>query len=237
MNRLQITLAGGQFNNWLVLHRDRSKPNERKIYYKCKCLLCNTIHSVRSDLIMSGKSTKCINCIGTQQHLSHTKEYHTWYMMIQRCHNPEHRDFHKYGAIGTYVCLGYRESFIKFYTEVGVAPSKKYTIDRIDTYGNYSCGNCSNCQEKGEIFNLRWATIEMQNRNRKNCRYFTYNKETKTVAEWAKELNIPKESLRLRHMKGDSLEAIINDYKFTEKHQDLWNKILKEQQAEKEKNK
>lgn len=43
--------------------------------------------------------------------------------------------------------------FEAFYSEIGSAPSKKHTVDRIDVNGNYEPGN------------VRWATAIEQARN------------------------------------------------------------------------
>ena len=52
------------------------------------------------------------------------------------------------------------------------------TIDRIDNYDDYRPGNC------------RWVTMAEQNRNRTNNRIIEFCGQTKTLAEWSREIGI-----------------------------------------------
>jgi hypothetical protein len=78
--------------------------------------------------------------------------------MKARCHNPRHVKYALYGACGVTVCDEWRSSFVAFLDHVGLRPAKGYTIDRIDSAGNYEPGN------------VRWATVAQQNSNRRPYR-------------------------------------------------------------------
>lgn len=73
--------------------------------------------------------------------------------MIQRCTNPNHENWHRYGGRGITVCERWR-SFNLFLEDMGERPSRNHTIDRKDTSGNYEPGKC------------RWATKTEQSRGR-----------------------------------------------------------------------
>ena len=108
-----------------------------------------------------------------------TRLYNCWIDMKQRCYNPNQKNYHQYGAIGVTVCEEWKDNFKRFEQwakENGYLDT--LTLDRIDSYGNYSEDNC------------RWITIKEQQRNKKNNRYFTYNGKTQTISAWCEELDL-----------------------------------------------
>jgi hypothetical protein len=79
-------------------------------------------------------------------------EFHAYTHAKQRCTNPNTKGFEHWGGRG----IEFRySSFEEFLADVGLRPSPKLSLDRIDNDGHYEPGNC------------RWATRSVQNANQR----------------------------------------------------------------------
>lgn len=125
-------------------------------------------------------------------------EYGSWTSMIRRCTKPEHPSYKNYGGRGIKVCERWMV-FENFLSDVGPKPSRRHTIDRIDSDGDYEPKNC------------RWSTRVEQNRNKSDNVWIEHRGERRTAAEWARVLGIPLSTLRYRFRRGLSGEALFSD--------------------------
>jgi hypothetical protein len=89
-------------------------------------------------------------------------EYAIWRGIIARCENQNVKAFAIYGGRGVKICDAWRRDFSAFLEHVGLRPTPKHSIDRIDYDGNYEPGN------------VRWARPEVQANNRRNTRFVVY---------------------------------------------------------------
>lgn len=86
-----------------------------------------------------------------------------WASIKARTLNPNNKSYRRYGIIGMSERLA--ADFTAFMAEVGLRPSKDYSIDRIDNTKGYIEGN------------LRWATRSEQESNKSNSYIVTVNGE------------------------------------------------------------
>ena len=144
-------------------HRDHRLIKQRAYY-----------HANRSERLLKNKEYR-----DTKAKLHPTYfEHNSWKTMIQRCTNPKAKRYPIYGGRGIKICESWRK-FKSFLADVGPRPEpkKEYSLDRIDSNGNYEPGN------------VRWATKKQQNNNLKSNRIIEYNGIAQSLTEWAKQLN------------------------------------------------
>jgi hypothetical protein len=101
--------------------------------------------------------------------------------MIERCENPAHISYPRYGPRGIKVCDRWHD-FDAFLADVGFPPSPGLQIDRIDNDGDYEPGN------------VRWATAQEQRLNqRPRASYWPRLAECGTESAYARHLRYQEE--------------------------------------------
>lgn len=119
-------------------------------------------------------------------------EYSVWTNMKRRC-----RERTGYADKGVKVCDRWLESFDNFIEDMGKRPAG-YTLDRIDSTGNYEPSNC------------RWADSSTQAKNRSTAVLITFRGKTMNAVDWAREAGISKELLHYRLKAGWSIERALS---------------------------
>lgn len=181
----RIDRTGELYGEWTVLkfsHLDE----RRAVCWECKCS-CGTVRTIVGSDLAHGSSKSC-GCKIVTHGMTGTPEYRAWLSLRQRCYNKKNKNYPNYGGRGITVCARWRETSQNFLDDMGLRPSKLYSIDRINVNGNYEPENC------------RWATKTVQVNNRRcsgNATY-THNGKTLTITEWSKESNIAYDILYSR---------------------------------------
>lgn len=124
--------------------------------------------------------------------------YQCWNGMMQRCYNPKHISYPKYGGAGVVVALPWHH-FPNFKKDVGERPvSEFFSVDRFpDKNGNYTPDN------------TRWATRKQQQRNRRNNVFLTLGDVTQCQAAWSEELGWHPSKIKNRKRAGWSDERTL----------------------------
>jgi hypothetical protein len=109
---------------------------------------------MRNDIVTKGNNFK---------HGYHkTSEYRSWQHMKARCTNPNNDNYRYYGGRGIMVCDRWMKSFADFIVDMGLKPSKEYSLDRIDNNGNYEPSNCKWSSKSEQLSNRREYKIKKE---------------------------------------------------------------------------
>jgi len=136
-------------------HRPERNTVKKRYIAEVFCTDCGTIFYPFLENVSRKLTTNCRACSTTKHGGSKTKLYGVWEGMKQRCFNPKDKNYHNYGGRGITVCESWSEDFGKFRDYMESLPKDGHTVDRINNDGNYEPGN------------VRWATVSMQNSNRR----------------------------------------------------------------------
>lgn len=188
-------LMGQRFGELVVI---AASPSEKGFaMWKCQCD-CGNIITTRANSLLTGNTTTCgcgrIRAI-TKHNKTGTRLFNIWRNIKERCENKSYYNYRLYGGRGIRVCAEWHdfEAFEKWAFANGYDETAKRgacTIDRIDVNGNYEPSNC------------RWISTKEQANNKRNTVFITYNGVTKSLSEWAEEMDIKKNTLWWRHSKG-----------------------------------
>lgn len=128
--------------------------------------------------------------------------------MLQRCYNPDNKDFERYHGKGIVVCERIRTHVNQLVEVIGPKP-EGLTLDRKNNRGNYSCGQCAECIQKGWPTNIRWTDRTIQSRNQDRIRLIKIGDKSACVGEWAKIAGIHYQTVMSRYVRGVRGQALI----------------------------
>lgn len=198
-------LSGRKFGRLTALREARSIGRISR--WLCLCA-CGQTKVIRAGDLNFG-STKSCGCLrkeaarirGERKRraggpLSKTPEYRSWAGMHERCSKATRSDFKHYGGRGIRVCARWC-TFERFLSDMGLRPSTRHSIDRIDVNAHYTPKNC------------RWATDTEQQRNRRNNVKITFEGAEYTIRALAEKLNADYALFRPRIRAGWPVERAL----------------------------
>lgn len=194
---------GQRFKHCVVV-AEAGRDKKSNVLWRCLCD-CGTEFTARGYDLTSGRIISC-KCApkapikhGKASHRKvRSKIYSVWAALVNRCTNPNDRNYANYGGRGIGLAAEWRE-FEKFYSVIGDPPFVGATLDRIDNDKGYVPGN------------VRWVTHREQMRNTRNNRWITYGGKTQILADWVKELGCDNASIFYRVNKGMTFEEAVAD--------------------------
>jgi hypothetical protein len=123
----------------------------RATVWLCFCSCGRTALTKTADL-NNGDISRCKVCFRIKHGVYGTKEYNAFCSAKARCENPKHHAWKDYGGRGILFLFG---SFPEFLKELGPAPTRIHSIDRINNDGHYEPGNVKWSTAKEQAFNRR----------------------------------------------------------------------------------
>lgn len=189
--RIPDPVIGAVYGRLTVTGPSALIPSDHNRSTPVQCSCGTILRVLKGSLIHN--TTKSCGCLReevlaknkTTHNMSHTPEFKAWCHMRQRCDNPNDAAYKHYGARGIVYCDEWK-TFENFIADVGLKPSKTYTLERLDTNGNY------------ERSNVVWADIVTQRNNTRNSVRVPYKGELLTIKELAKIATVAEHVLSNR---------------------------------------
>lgn len=157
-----MDITGHKYTRLIVIEY-HGKTKKGESLWRCKCTCKDETEIIVTTGRLRSDNTKSCGCLQKEKAgeankthgISNTSTYSSWANMLTRCYNKNYHSYQHYGGRGIIVCEEWRKSFDNFLKDMGEKPSKSFTLDRVDPFGNYEPSNC------------RWATKAEQSRNRR----------------------------------------------------------------------
>lgn len=195
-------LVGVEFGRLTILS---TYKGNRRTYANCVCS-CSATLSLPVDRLLR-RNTRSCGCLQREEtsirsrkhgHVlgyKPTKTYYSWQNMRQRCTNPANPNYKDYGGRGIRFDPRW-DDFNAFVADMGERPPKT-SLERLNNDGDYCAENCV------------WADAVRQANNKRNSARITYQGQTLTITQLAREVGIGRKTLLYRMRCGLTVEQAV----------------------------
>jgi hypothetical protein len=196
----RVAPIGKTFGRVTVVSPTRPAPgNSALVDARCEC---GDIRPYYVSNLRTQTEPMCPDCrTKTHPAKGHSGKhplFNIWKAMIQRCENPNHTWYKRYGGRGIGICARWRNDFEAFAADVGERPSMQHTLDRERGDGDYEPGN------------VRWATPVVQQSNRSDTMRIEWQGRTISGKEAADLAGLEVATFYYRHKAGWPIERIMS---------------------------
>lgn len=189
----RIDLTNQRFDRLVV--KEFVSAVRSTVKWRCVCD-CGGVSVVATRDLRSGNTKSC-GCLmrSIKTNLSHgasvpmTGAYRSYRSMLSRCLTTGNIGYANYGGRGIKVCQRWQDSFVNFLADMGERP-QDYTLERVDTNGDYAPENC------------KWIHKNEQAKNTRASVRYNMNGKIMIQADVARALKIHPSSLLVMRRKG-----------------------------------
>ena len=197
-------LTGKRFGRLLVLSCiGKSKAGNLRWRCICDCGKCTDV-----DAGNLKKTTSC-GCLAREKASQRLRKhggfkdalFKIWCLMKERCSNPHHKSFYRYGGRNITVCEEWKHDYVAF-RDFAISHGWKrgLQINRIDNDKGYSPDN------------VNFVTGKENMANRSVTLFITCHGAKIAISEFARRFSIPYRFVYDRYKKGLSAELIIKQF-------------------------
>lgn len=199
-----INPVGERFGRLIVTsYAFKTNSGAHKFNAICDCgnqtlVLSGNLRKKKNATVSCGCHKKEVH--SKESPVYNTVEYKAWLALKGRCLNKNNNAYSNYGGRGIKVFDGWVNNFYAFLKHIGKKPGNKYSIDRINNNGNYEPGN------------VRWATMDIQLKNKRNVTLYFYDGISESLDFWGKKIGLSRSAIG-KYIKRFSISEIIENPK------------------------